>query len=522
MIPRIRLFILAACLALGTTALGTAACSGAKNKDKALHLPTKSPQSTADVSHSSSKQKYQLVRDDELGPLAKTPYMGPQGQSPMPASIQPSSSAAAQPTTPASSQANPSSSPSAAPDPSKPSPAPAKGQDAKTASWAPTPSPEDQKLMEEFHLEDFGSICEDTIYHSFSMNEMAELPNLLLQGDSVGENKDLTTPLLQLWFHQLNPQLVCGDDGILRLKLHRPDLGDDQLPVIKGLTKTKDPINPVYRSMAQVLNFDPEAANSPFALVGFIGSLGASGKIFEHLSKVGYFLQSIQNEKVHSGVMLDWKQEDGEEAIEGEEYFLFIPKYARQVVLSYDPARFTDGQVDITNVFSIVPSSLHEATVIVANYTKGDDFHLNQFVSVYRDRQVSFQLDPDDGPMVLPPDLYDISDFVADWIKQLDAKAQAKNQQAAKAKEAKEKAAKDKEAEEKAAKDKAAKQQGGEFTMTFVMAPDSDEETETTERRPRRTKPTKSSEPQRTYSVADFPDAPLPPDLWEKMPKHVP
>lgn len=376
--------------------------------------------------------------------------------------------------------------------------------------------------MEEFHLEDFGSICEDTIYHSFSMNEMAELPNLLLQGDSVGENKDLTTPLLQLWFHQLNPQLVCGDDGILRLKLHRPDLGDDQLPVIKGLTKTKDPINPVYRSMAQVLNFDPEAANSPFALVGFIGSLGASGKIFEHLSKVGYFLQSIQNEKVHSGVMLDWKQEDGEEAIEGEEYFLFIPKYARQVVLSYDPARFTDGQVDITNVFSIVPSSLHEATVIVANYTKGDDFHLNQFVSVYRDRQVSFQLDPDDGPMVLPPDLYDISDFVADWIKQLDAKAQAKNQQAAKAKEAKEKAAKDKEAEEKAAKDKAAKQQGGEFTMTFVMAPDSDEETETTERRPRRTKPTKSSEPQRTYSVADFPDAPLPPDLWEKMPKHVP
>lgn len=144
MTPRKRLFILATCLALSTTALGTAACSGAKNKDKSLNLPTKSSELASDSASPSAGQKYQLVRDDELGPLAKTPYMGPQGQSPMPASIQPSSSAAAQPTTPASSQANPSSSPSAAPATSKPSPAPSKDKDAKTASWAPTPSPEDQ------------------------------------------------------------------------------------------------------------------------------------------------------------------------------------------------------------------------------------------------------------------------------------------------------------------------------------------------------------------------------------------
>lgn len=522
MIPRIRLFILAACLALGTTALGTAACSGAKNKDKALHLPTKSPQSTADVSHSSSKQKYQLVRDDELGPLAKTPYMGPPGQSPMPASIQPSSSAAAEPTSSAPSQASPSPSQSASLAPSKPNPAPSKDKDAKTASWAPTPSSEDQKLMEEFRLEDFGSICEDTIYHNFSIDEMAELPNLPLQGDSVGENKDLTTHLLQLWLHQLQPKLSCGEDGILRLNLNRPDLGDDKLPVISEPGKAQKTINPAYRSLAKDLNFNPDDTDSPFALVAFIGRLAENKNFFKYVSQVGYFLKSIQNEEVHSGVMLDWKPEAGEEPIQGGEYFLFIPKYSRQIVLSYDPSLFTSAQVDIANIFSLVPSSLHEATLLVANYEKDDDCHLYQFVSVYQDRQVNFVLQNEADHLYLPESISDITDFVADRIKQLDAERKEKNQQAGKAKEAEQAAAKAKEEEKKAAKAKEEEQQGGEFTMTFVMTPDSDEETETDETMPRRTKPTKSSEPQRTYSVADFPDAPLPPDLWEKMPKYVP
>lgn len=396
--------------------------------------------------------------------------------------------------------------------------------------------------MEEFRLEDFGSICEDTIYHNFSIDEMAELPNLPLQGDSVGENKDLTTPLLQLWLHQLQPKLSCGEDGILRLNLNRPDLGDDKLPVISEPGKARETVNPVYRSLAKAMNFSADNSQNPIALVVYIGRQSKNRNVFEYLSQVEDFLKSIHKEDVHFGVPTNWKPEHGEKVMQ-EEYFLFIPKYSRQIVLSYDPSLFTSPQVDIANVLSIVPSSLHEATLLVASYKEDDQFHRHQFVSIYRDRQVNFEFTKVASGRSLPNDIYDITDFVADRIKQLDAEAKEKAKSPSKKKRLVETGSNGKEPglflapspdnparlsfynladDDQDDQDGLGDQDPGEFTIKIKVVTDDDERPASTEKKPKRTKPTKPSDPQRTYSPADFPAAPLPPDLWEKMPKRVP
>lgn len=289
----------------------------------------------------------------------------------------------------------------------------------KHRPWTLSPSPEDKKLMDEFHLEHFDRLCEDTIYHNLTFDYPYGFSD-----DS--QSRIVMDSLLQLWFNHYSPRLSCTDDGTLRLQFVNLDGKDDMFPVICDPLGEAGSMNPYYRKFAQDLDFDPEGTDSPIALVSFIDApqdkydqqymeLYGEAFLLQHLSDFDYYIERFGHKKTDE--IGNWLSEEGK--YRGKDAFLFIPKYSRQVLLSYEMDPNKDGIEDITKTYSTLPRSLAPGTVIHANHEEENTLYLDQLVTIYRGQQVFFELNPNGEHQLqnLPPEIYDMTALFQNWYK---------------------------------------------------------------------------------------------------------
>lgn len=264
----------------------------------------------------------------------------------------------------------------------------------------------------------YEELMEDTLY--FNLQPHFTFGKALM----TEAHPELGRAMLALWYDETvkNSKFYFHSDGTLKLSCNLNSLGTFDLSAVKTLSHPEKRINFLYENICKKIGVDPFSDDAPFLLAGYLGKADTFETLEDVLRRQTIVLMNFGiGDTPPSLYRLDYpddgeNMEGGNALLSGDEFYILIPRYERQVIALLKKKEEVDGKEIAYGkeapIESRVPVSLSFSSLAVENFF-GKERELKN-ITFYRDKRLDFELETDKNGKLsnLPKDILDISDYI--------------------------------------------------------------------------------------------------------------
>ncbi len=210
-----------------------------------------------------------------------------------------------------------------------------------------------------------------------------------------------------------NYDLYFDDGGKLLFHYQSPAFGVYHIEAIAPQKRVDLRLNPLYEKVARRLDINPYHEDAPLLLLAFLGQVNAGEELADVLSLERRLAAEHQSHE-SAGLLFDVTSTDyGFERLAGNEFYLAIPKYERQVVnMMFVEEANPETMASVGGYYDALPATLGKSVVLVQNW-RGQE-RIYAIGSFYRDRELFLQVEVNSNKELinLPANVVDIGHYI--------------------------------------------------------------------------------------------------------------
>ncbi len=210
-----------------------------------------------------------------------------------------------------------------------------------------------------------------------------------------------------------NYDLYIDDSGKLLFHYQSPAYGVYHIEAITPQKQVDLRLNPLYEKVARSLDLDPYREDAPLLLLAFLGLVNAGEELADVLALERRLAAEHQSHE-SAGLLFDVNSTDyGFERLAGNEFYLAIPKYERQVVnMMFVEDANPETMASVGGYYDALPATVGKSVILVQNW-RGEE-RIYAIGSFYRDQELFLQVEVNQNNELvnLPANVADIGDYV--------------------------------------------------------------------------------------------------------------